>query len=45
MMDRARAMGQTTGVKAMAGTKDWMVGAVSPSMGKIATSSRRRPWE
>ena len=42
-MERARAMGQTTGVKARAGTKDWMVGALSMTRGKRATSSRRRP--
>ena len=44
MIDRAMAMGQTTGVKAMAGTKDWMVGALSATRGKRATRSRRRPW-
>ena len=45
MIECAKAMGQTTGGKAMAGAKDWMVGAESATNGNRATSSRRRPWD
>ena len=44
IIERAMAMGQTTGVKARAGTKDWNVGALAANSGKRATSSRSRPW-